>query len=389
MTPLSMPTMQTFGVTVLLVDDQPIIAEAVRRMLEDQRDIAFYYCQDPTKAIQMAEEVRPTVILQDLVMPELDGLVLVRYMRANPRTKNVPLIVLSTKEEPKTKAEAFALGANDYMVKLPDKLELVARIRYHSSGYIRLLERNEAYDKLAESQRILHEELMEAAAYVKSLLPAPLSVGIPTATWTFIPSTQLGGDAFGYYWIDDEHFCFYLLDVCGHGVGAAVMSISVMNVMRAQSLPNTDFRDPSSVLASLNEMFPMEKHNNRFFTMFYGVYNKVKREIVYANGGHPPPILFMEGRPHQELQTGGFIVGGMEGMTYTTAQVQLTAPARLYLFSDGVYEIAKEDGSVYSLQDFISVIEKKKTLDAILVQAREWNGKGPFADDYSLIEFLF
>jgi PleD family two-component response regulator len=139
-----LPAMQTFNVTVLLVDDQPIISEAVRHMLKDQSDISFHYCKDPANAIQMAEEVHPTVILQDVVMPEVDGLLLVRYFRANQKTQNIPLIVLSTKEDPKIKAEAFALGANDYMVKLPDKVELIARIRYHSSGYIRLLERNEA-----------------------------------------------------------------------------------------------------------------------------------------------------------------------------------------------------------------------------------------------------
>ncbi|MCP6769057.1 hypothetical protein NL529_29850, partial [Klebsiella pneumoniae] len=87
----------------------------------------------------------------------------------------------------------------DYMVKLPDKIELIARIRYHSEGYIRLLERNEAYAKLEENQRILNAELKEAAAYVISLLPSPLDDEGLQAHWKFIPSTQLGGDAFGYH----------------------------------------------------------------------------------------------------------------------------------------------------------------------------------------------
>lgn len=132
-----------------------MIGEAVRRMLSSEQDIDFHYCPDPTQAIKMANQVGPTVILQDLVMPEIDGLTLVRYFRANPSTKEVPLIVLSSKEEPVTKAEAFALGANDYMVKLPDKLEVLARIRYHSKGYINLLERNEAYNALLKSQQQL------------------------------------------------------------------------------------------------------------------------------------------------------------------------------------------------------------------------------------------
>lgn len=142
-------------ITVLLVDDQIMVGEAVRRMLAPEEDIDFHYCQDAAMAIKMANQISATVILQDLVMPEVDGLTLVRYFRANEATRDVPLIVLSSKEEPKTKAEAFALGANDYLVKLPDRLELIARIRYHSRGYINLLERNEAYNALLESQKKL------------------------------------------------------------------------------------------------------------------------------------------------------------------------------------------------------------------------------------------
>jgi signal transduction histidine kinase len=122
-------------ITVLLIDDQLIIGEAVRRILMDQPDITFHYCNDPTQAIQTAINVAPTVILQDLVMPSVDGLMLLRWFRSHPVTCNVPIIVLSTKEEAKLKADAFTQGANDYLVKLPDQIELIARIRYHSRAY--------------------------------------------------------------------------------------------------------------------------------------------------------------------------------------------------------------------------------------------------------------
>ena len=138
------PQLTQHKVTVLLIDDQAMIGEAVRRMLAGEPDIAFNFCRDPTKAIDEAARIKPTVILQDLVMPDIDGLTLVKNFRANEATRETPMIVLSTKEEPAVKAEAFALGANDYIVKLPDRLELLARIRYHSKGYIALLQRNEA-----------------------------------------------------------------------------------------------------------------------------------------------------------------------------------------------------------------------------------------------------
>ena len=144
-------------ISVLLVDDQTMIGEAIRRMLASEADIDFHFCQDPAHAINTANEISPTVILQDLVMPDIEGLLLVRYFRANPATSQVPLIVLSSKEEPLVKAEAFTLGANDYMVKFPDKLEMLARIRYHSRGYINLLERNEAHAQLERANRFIRK----------------------------------------------------------------------------------------------------------------------------------------------------------------------------------------------------------------------------------------
>lgn len=125
----------TEQITVLLIDDQVIIGEAVRRSLAHEADITFHYCSDPTEAIQTAINIAPTVILQDLIMPSVDGLMLLRWFRSHPITFNIPIIVLSAKEEPKLKAEAFTHGANDYLVKLPDQVELIARIRYHSKAY--------------------------------------------------------------------------------------------------------------------------------------------------------------------------------------------------------------------------------------------------------------
>jgi two-component system chemotaxis family response regulator WspR len=140
---------------VLLVDDQAMIGEAVRRGLSSEDNIDFHFCADPHQAISQAIRIRPTVILQDLVMPGLDGLSLVREYRNHPATKDIPIIVLSTKEDPLIKSAAFAAGANDYLVKLPDNIELVARIRYHSRSYMMLLQRDAAYRALRVSQQQL------------------------------------------------------------------------------------------------------------------------------------------------------------------------------------------------------------------------------------------
>ncbi len=150
---------------VLLVDDQAIVAEAVRRALASEREIDFHYCAHPDQAVRTAEEVRPTVILQDLVMPGTDGLTLVRAYRANEATRDVPIIVLSTKEEPAIKSAAFASGANDYLVKLPDSVELIARVKYHSRSYVNMLQRDEAYRALRRSQ----QELLRANLELRRL----------------------------------------------------------------------------------------------------------------------------------------------------------------------------------------------------------------------------
>jgi two-component system, chemotaxis family, response regulator WspR len=146
---------------VLLVDDQAIIGEALRRALVNEPDIGFHFCSNPAEALEAAQEIKPTVILQDLVMPGVDGLTLVRQYRANQDTKDIPIIVLSTKEEPAVKSEAFTAGANDYLVKFPDKIELLARIRYHSKAYWNQLRRDETDRALRQSQQQLMEANLE------------------------------------------------------------------------------------------------------------------------------------------------------------------------------------------------------------------------------------
>jgi sigma-B regulation protein RsbU (phosphoserine phosphatase) len=383
-------------VTVLLVDDQAIVGEAVRRMLAAEPGVQFHFCSDPTKAIERANEIGPTVILQDLVMPDIDGLTLVKFFRANPRTREVPLIVLSTKEEPTVKAQAFAVGANDYLVKLPDKLELVARVRYHSKGYVAQLERNEAYRKLAESQRQLAEEVAQAAKYVRSLLPAPLPDAAPRVDWRFVPSTQLGGDSFGYHWLDGDHFAVYLLDVSGHGVGASLLSVSAMHVLSSRTLPGTDFRDPGQVLAGLNNAFPMEKHDNKYFTIWYGVYEKGRRRLAWAGGGHPAPLLLTgpdrAGAAVRQLKSQGPVIGMLEGMAFDSDAVDLGPFAQLYLFSDGVFEIERPGGKMWTYDEFVPYLAglgEEAPLDRLLARARTMHGSDTLADDFSIVQVGF
>ena len=148
-------TPDDYPITVLLVDDQAMVGEMIRRARANQPNLVFHYCSEAGDAMAYAERIHPTVILQDLLLPDVDGLTLVRQYRDNPVTRDVPIIVLSSKEEPVVKSEAFKQGATDYLVKLPDPIELVARIRHHSKAYLHQIQRNQAYRALHESQEQL------------------------------------------------------------------------------------------------------------------------------------------------------------------------------------------------------------------------------------------
>jgi signal transduction histidine kinase/BarA-like signal transduction histidine kinase len=174
---------------VLLVDDQAMVGEAVRRLLANQHNIDFHYCATAADALKLAQQIKPTVILQDLVMPGVDGMELVSKYRSLPATKDIPVIVLSTKEDPQIKGEAFARGANDYLVKLPDRIELIARIRHHTRAYLNQVQRDEAYRALRESQQQLVDsntalislnQKLEEATQAKSEFLANMSHEIRT-----------------------------------------------------------------------------------------------------------------------------------------------------------------------------------------------------------------
>ena len=150
-----------YKAVVLLVDDQPMVAEGIRRMLEDEEDMDFHYCENPSKALETAIEIKATIILQDLVMPDVDGMTLMRFYKNHPDTSRIPVIVLSSKDSAETKSDAFSNGANDYLVKLPEPVELIARIRAHTKHYVTEIERNKAYEAMSKMQDELEKRNLE------------------------------------------------------------------------------------------------------------------------------------------------------------------------------------------------------------------------------------
>jgi len=248
-----------------------------------------------------------------------------------------------------------------------------------------------AMEKVEKSNKAMAAELAEAAAYSRAVLPLRLSAPVAT-DWIFETSTQLGGDSFGYRWIDDDHLALYLLDVCGHGVGAALLSVSVVNVLRTGSLAGADFLDPSSVMECLNRSFPMERHNDMYFTAWYGVYSLSSRSIRFACGGHPPAVLVAPEGSVTTLPAKGPILGAFPRALYETASAPVLPGSRLYLFSDGTYEIDRPGKAMMTPEEFAEILGKPaegSKLEAVLAEIRRQQQSDDFADDFSLMEFRF
>lgn len=376
---------------VLLVDDQPIVAELVRQMLADHPEIGLHYCADPFQALNVANQLQPTVILQDLVMPDVDGLTLVKFFRANAATRETPLVVMSSTEEAGTKAEAFRLGANDYLVKPPNRLELIARLQYHHRSCVNQRERRELLEQLAAKEQRLSAEMAAGRKYVESLLPPFLTTPV-SIQWRFDPSAELGGDMLGYFPLDADHLALYLLDVTGHGLGSALLGVTVSNLLRARSLPDTDFLIPRQVMATLGRTFQMEEHGERFFTMWYGVFQHSTRRLSWSGAGHPPALLFPGGHnPPRELGSQNPAVGMFAIDDWEQDETEIPPDSRLLIYSDGAFEIHRPDGSDWTFEEFVEFVSRPQTsdrpiLDQLLDHCRLLKGGPVLDDDFSLLE---
>lgn len=282
-----------------------------------------------------------------------------------------------------TSPQGWDLDELHFMTSLADGLVLAIDAR----------ERLDAYHRLHESQQRLASELHEAAAYVQSLLPARLQ-GAVESDWRFIPSEALGGDAFGYYWIDPDHLLIYLLDVVGHGVRAALVSVAVMYQLRNGVLADEILLDPPQLLTALNDAFQMEEQDGMYFTMWYGVYDKTRRQLHYASAGHPPALLFSPGSSAPaQLSTRGLMIGAIPGVPYDAATCEIEPGSRLFIFSDGVYEIQRPTGAMGTLPELIQQLSAARDadLDQIISAVRSMQRPGctAFPDDFSLVALAF
>jgi serine phosphatase RsbU (regulator of sigma subunit) len=263
-----------------------------------------------------------------------------------------------------------------------------------SVGGHQLLYERRSRRELDEAEA-LERELHRANQYVLAILPLPLREGPVQAEWYYLPCTSLGGDAFGYRDLGGGMYAGYILDVAGHGVGAAMHSVSVANVLRQDGMLGADLRDPAAVMTRLNESFPMETHDGLFFTAWYWVYDLGRRVLTYCSAGHHAGyVKGLGAREAKPLQARNPAIGFMPGVRFRSERVDIAQGSTLYLFSDGVFEIEDAAQRRWAIEDFVAILGEPPRAGVtepqrIFERVREASRPGPLDDDFSLVAIRF
>ena len=374
---------------ILVIDDDTAVQELLRRTLKKQ-GYEVTVASNGEDGVAQAQKLRPALIICDWIMPRLTGIDVCRRVKADPELSTTQFFLLTSLGSIADRVKGLDAGADDFISKPIELNELQARVR----AGLRL---HQLSRDLKIAKQSLEAELAEAAEYVQSLLPDPMREPI-TIEAKFIPSRQLGGDCFDYNWLDADYLAIYLLDVAGHGLRAALPSVAVLNLLRSRALPNIDYYKPSDVLRALNTTFQMSYQNDKYFTIWYGVYNRISRQLVYASAGHPPAVLISQSPAStakiQRLKTPGMPVGMFPDAPYVDNCCDVEDLSTLYIFSDGVYEIHQPDGNIWGLDPFIDLLAayngaSADQLEMVLNYIQNLNAKAVFDDDWSLLKVNF
>ncbi|MEO0373196.1 MAG: SpoIIE family protein phosphatase [Cyanobacteria bacterium P01_A01_bin.17] len=378
---------------ILIIDDDRVTCLLLQRVLEQQGYRVTVAANGQT-GIELAQSIQPALVICDWMMPIMDGIQVCRTLKADPSLSTTFFILLTSRGDLEDRIKGLNAGADEFLNKPIDANELKARVR----AGLRLYQLNQDLSQLnlalqQETQR-LEQERAEAADYVRSILPDPMESPC-TIRSRFVPSSQLGGDCFDYFWITPESLVLYLLDVSGHGLKSALSSVQILQVLRSRGL-GADYQNPQAVLEALNRLFAMEEHDYQYFTIWYGVYQPAKEELVYASAGHPPALLIGESQPveAQLLKTKGLPIGMFAEAEYCCDRISIPTNSTLYLFSDGIYEILQPDGQIWGFPAFAEALKSfhskgQPSLDTILDQTKTRCIAETFSDDLSLLQIHF
>jgi sigma-B regulation protein RsbU (phosphoserine phosphatase) len=371
---------------ILVVNSDAAVRDRLYQWLNAaEYDITVW--EENPQALDLNQFSEPLLIIGDWQQATAsDCLSTWQDWKARPDSPPIFCLMLIATDHLDNLVPALAAGADDWLTYPLDEMTLRARL-------LACQQVLQLRQDLQAQKAQLQTELAEAEAYVRSLLPQDLTQKVPINA-RFIPSSSLGGDCYDFYWLDPDYLVIYLLDVSGHGLGSALLSTSVLNMLRSQALPDVNFYRPEKVLQALNDTFQMNDQNEKYFTIWYGVYNRANRQLMYTSAGHPPAVLIspQPGQQHlvEPLKTPGLPIGMLPEVQYSWNRCVIPPGSRLYLFSDGVYEIKQWDNSIMGLEDFIEILSThnlNQSIDEILAQVNSrTQDRSAFSDDLSLLE---
>ncbi len=404
--------------TILIAEDDVFSRKLLEKQLA-QLGMDVITAEDGKEAWEILHKEPVSIVITDWMMPEMDGVELCRRIRAEQSIdRYIYIILLTIKGSRESRIEGIEAGADDFMNKPSDIPELRARL--HTAERILnyekiLVERNDALSKahnelgkthaeLTKTYKVIEESLKSAGQLHEALLPqSSRLIGNVQFEFKFIPCEFIAGDMFNYFPLSEDKLGFYLLDVAGHGLPAAMFSFTLSHILEPLGsktfLPDVsegflDFQDPASLAASLNNMFQMRTENSRAFTMIYGVINLASNEVVFMQAGHPPLIFAPKNGQARILGEGGFPMGYFPNASFDAYRFSFKPGDRAYLYSDGVTECKNPEGSPYSIDRLLDQVQNAahlplaEALDHIHQNLVEWRGKS-FDDDFSLLAMEF
>jgi len=390
---------------VLVVDDN----EDNRRLLSIILEKAGYrviMVNSGQAGLDRAFADEPDLILLDIMMPGMDGYEVCRILKGDERTVNVPVIFISALGTVKDKIRGLEVGGSDYVTKPFDRGEVLARVRSHLD--IRRLSREliRANRELRDKQRRLDDDLKAAAGIQKTLLPHKLpQMEDMEFSWKFFPCETIGGDIFNVSGLDEDTLSLYMVDVSGHGVPSALVTVSVSQSLQPHGSgivrrkidqpPYFRITAPREVLKALDEEYPIERFG-KYFTIVYLIIDRAKGRFVYSAAGHPPPVMLHRDGSCEILEKGGPIIGlGGDENPFEEEEKVLVPGDKLVLYTDGVVEYEDREGAFFGSERLFGLLERVKDepigviLDRVFEDLVAFGGDARLHDDVTLLGFEF
>jgi phosphoserine phosphatase RsbU/P len=370
--------------SILIVDDTPINIGVISGALKDSFATKVATSGEKALAIAAAKE-KPDLILLDIMMPEMDGYEVCRRLKANPDTRDIPVIFLTSQTEAEDETRGFEVGAVDYIHKPFSAAVVKARVRTH-------LMLREAHAQIAQQLVEINAELEMARQIQLSILPSttPKISGMDIVA-RYIPMTSVAGDFYDFIVVDERHVGILIADVSGHGLPAALIASMLQVALTAQARHASE---PGKVLAGLNQAL-CGKFQHNFVTAAYVYVDLEKRFMNYAGAGHPPLLLWRKstGSASQLLEN-GLVMGQFEEATYDSLQVPVEPGDRFVLYTDGILETCNPAQEEFGTDRFMQFMETNNQLtagpfaDALLLELACWLEQPPgegHKDDISLL----